>query len=132
MFVGDEIKIKGFPWCRQAPQLLPKESFESNILCCKHNNDLSHAVDPAGISAFDVFRKVAALSEQRTTAVRTTGLVLPFEQAKYTIDGPNLERWFLKTLINIAIIGKEKVPIGSKCVDPGIDYDAQFHSDQQQ
>jgi hypothetical protein len=112
VFIGDELKIRGFPWCRQTPQLLPKESLESNILCCKHNKDLSHAVDPAGINAFRVFRKVAELSEQRARAVKNSGIVLP-EQVKYTIDGPNLERWFLKTLINIVIVGKEKVPIGS-------------------
>lgn len=113
MFIGDEIKIKGFPWCRQTPQLLPKESFESNILCWKHNNDLSPTVDPAGINAFDVFRKVAEFSEQRTSALKNSGIVLPFEQVQYTIHGPNLERWFLKTLINLVIVGKEKVPIGS-------------------
>ena len=119
VFIDDEIKIKGFPSCRLAPKLIPKESFESNILCWKHNNDLSYIVDPAGKSAFDVFRKVAAFSEQRTTAIKATGLVLPFEQVKYMIDGPNLERWFLKTLINIVIVGKGKVPIGSNRGDAG-------------
>ena len=35
------------------------------------------------------------------------------------MNGPNLERWFLKTLINIVVVGKERFSIGSYRGDAG-------------
>jgi len=111
LFIGGTIGVKGFPWCQKTPKLIRKEEFTSNILCERHNNMLSQ-VDQAGIDAFAAFRKLAELNDQRLKALAAKSPVLPFELTEYTVVGPMLERWFLKTLINMEAVGKQGMPIG--------------------
>ncbi|MBI4442194.1 MAG: hypothetical protein HY649_02330 [Acidobacteria bacterium] len=111
LFKGKAITVKGSPWCRQIAMSIGKENFTSNALCKKHNNGLS-PVDQAGIDAFAVFRRLAELDEQRIQAMKAAGSPLPFDVMEHTVDGPMIERWFLKTLINLEVVGKQGIPIG--------------------
>jgi hypothetical protein len=103
LFVGDAIRVQGFSWCKEAKEI-GLSSFTSKILCKKHNEDLS-PVDDGGSSAFRVFREMRRLANVRRSIRPQIWKVV-----RYSISGKLLERWFLKTLINIAFGGD--LPIG--------------------
>lgn len=84
---GPEITVRGFPFLQGKTLTLDKGQFKSNILCRKHNNQLS-PVDEAGTNAFDTLSDLAGGRPPR----------------RRKIDGQLLERWLLKTLINIEMI----------------------------
>ncbi len=104
LFEGDIVMVKGFSWCRDEPRKIGLSSLTSKILCEKHNADLS-VVDQEGASAFKYFREFMRLSNVRKDRNPQLWKVM-----RYSIDGPILERWFLKTLINISV--NENLPIG--------------------
>jgi hypothetical protein len=73
-------------------------------------------VDPAGAVAFDAYRQSIALARKREK--------LPprrWALKKIILDGPKLERWFLKTLINLSYGGT--LPIGRNGSGPGLPAD---------
>ena len=90
----------------------------ANILCQKHNNDLS-PVDGAGLAAFNVFRDAAATQETRHKYLNIGLAPYCFPVAQYEIDGRMFERWLLKTLINYEISGDQELPIGPPAIRPG-------------
>jgi hypothetical protein len=111
LFVDDVVTVQGFPWCKAEPIKIGLQNLTAKILCGKHNNDLSD-VDSVGAKAFDALREATHLSNVR-------GKLKPiiWRIVRYHIDGPKLERWFLKTLINIAFgrenrIGKDSLESG--------------------
>jgi hypothetical protein len=111
LWSDDTIGVRGLPWCSTEHKFIRREAYTSNILCTSHNSKLS-PVDQAGIHAFDVFRNARKYGDERV-ALRQSGIFSgPFELISHTIDGRGLERWFLKTLINIEVVGKQGYPIG--------------------
>ena len=84
---GPQINVRGLPFLNGKVLTLDKKDFKSNILCRAHNNVLS-PVDSAGSSAFDSLRDAAGANPRK----------------KYKIDGNLLERWLLKTMINLEVI----------------------------
>ncbi len=94
---GPTIDVIGFPWCKTEPKTVGVASVTAKILCRTHNTALSD-VDSAGASAFDVLKRSARLAERRHKERPRKWKVARFE-----IDGRRLERWFLKTLINVAV-----------------------------
>lgn len=93
---GPAIQVVGFPWCRTEPKTVGVPSLTAKILCRRHNSSLSD-VDAAGARAFKTLRKAALLQDQRSKRQpRKRWKVIPF-----LIDGSLLERWFLKTAINL-------------------------------
>jgi hypothetical protein len=106
LFAGQEVNVFGFPWCKDEPKQIRIETFTANILCRQHNSDLS-PVDSAGKNAFQVFRDVRRLSEAR--AVLKPKL---WNVRRYRIHGSLLERWFLKTTINMSYKFAAENPIG--------------------
>ena len=95
-FDGESIMVSGFSWCKNKEKEIGLSSLTAKILCVKHNNDLSD-VDIAAAHAFDVFREASKLSNIRKKMKPRLWRVV-----KYSIHGLLLERWFLKTLINIS------------------------------
>jgi hypothetical protein len=79
--------MEGFPFCQGRPVTIPKSQFKSNILCRKHNNQLS-PVDQVGGSVFDALAGI------------TAGTLV----TKRKCNGSLFERWLLKTLINFELI----------------------------
>ena len=84
---GPQLNIRGFPFLHGNTITLHKSQFKSNILCQKHNNALSQ-VDEAGTVAFNAVRDSAGPNPRR----------------KNKINGILLERWLLKTLINMEVL----------------------------
>ncbi len=92
--------VRGFPWCLDEPKSIGLASLVAKILCQKHNNELSE-LDATAFDAFDAFRQAMQLSGIRTGLKAKSWTVKRME-----INGPRLERWFLKTLINLSFRGK--------------------------
>lgn len=104
LFLTDKITVQGFPWCLDKPKEIGLANLTAKILCEKHNNALSPTDTSAGQS-FDTFRQMTHLSNTRSAMRPRIWTV-----KRYKIDGKQLERWCLKTLINIAC--ERKYPIG--------------------
>jgi len=111
LFVNEMVTVQGLRWCKDEPKTIDLNSLTRKILCTHHNNTLS-TVDDAAIEAFNAFRQSVRLTDSRAQMRerRWTVVHLP-------LDGDGLERWFLKTLINVTTGGKEK--IGPKSNTPG-------------
>lgn len=84
---GPQLNVRGFPFLHGNTITLHKSQFKSNILCEAHNNALSQ-VDQAGTVAFNALRDSEG----------------PDPRRKNQINGALLERWLLKTLINIEVL----------------------------
>jgi hypothetical protein len=111
LFVSDEIFVQGLPWCSKEPKKIGISSLVAKILCERHNNALSE-LDTAALEAFNVFRESIRLNNVRGKLKRP-----PIWNIKrLTIDGPRLERWFLKTLINLTFGGEWAIGRGNHSV----------------
>jgi hypothetical protein len=103
IFREGAILVKGFPWCRNEFKAIGVSSFTKKVLCERHNNTLAH-VDEAGIAAMNVFRQEVHINNARSAMKPRRWTV-----KKSQIDGRGLERWFLKTIINVAAEGIYKI-----------------------
>jgi hypothetical protein len=111
LFVGDAVRVQGFPWCKDTPKEIGLSGLTAKILCGHHNNALS-PVDEAGAATFAVLREMRRLAN-----VRERMKPRPWKIVRYRVDGRLLERWFLKTLINLCCdrdypIGRASTVIG--------------------
>lgn len=84
-----DLTVLGYPWCLKEPKHIGPASLVAKNLCRDHNSMLSNT-DSAAATLF------RALREQMDTAV-------PAYDAPVVINGLYLERWFLKTGINISL-----------------------------
>lgn len=78
------IRITGLPWATNQDKAIGAASFVANILCRRHNGLLSTIDAEAG-------RVAAELRSLRSSE--------PLDRIQ--LDGPLLERWVLKTAINV-------------------------------
>jgi hypothetical protein len=111
IFPEGTIHVKGFSWCQDDFKEIAVSSFTKKVLWERHNNTLTH-VDQAGIGAMNVFRQEVEINNARSKMKPRRWTV-----EKFKIDGRGLERWFLKTLINVAAegihrIGRDSTEIG--------------------
>ncbi|MEP7362528.1 MAG: hypothetical protein ABI972_04670 [Acidobacteriota bacterium] len=111
LFLGDSIQVQGFAWCKEKPKAVGLASLTAKILCEYHNNSLS-PVDVAGAQAFDALRKIRTLENTRDKLKPQIWNI-----KRFTLQGAPLERWFLKTLINLSF--GSAYPIGRRSVEPG-------------
>jgi hypothetical protein len=108
LFESDQLMVQGFDWCLNEPKSIGLSSLVRKNLCRKHNSRLSD-LDSAALHAFNVFRKSIDLNHVREKIKRP-----PLWNVKrLKIDGPLLERWFLKTLINVCSGEKWRIGLGS-------------------
>lgn len=94
LFDQATIFVQGFDWCPEEKEV-GISALTSKILCAKHNSILSRA-DEIGIRA-----------------VRTIDSTM--DLAKDTLDqldGAGIERWLLKTAINLSFKGSQKLGVG--------------------
>ena len=89
------VKVKGLPWCKDDWKFLSIENVTSRILCRQHNTALSevddgakHTLETIG-QAFDLFE------------IRKNIVTRSWSKKYFTTNMLLLERWCLKTLINI-------------------------------
>ncbi len=104
LWTGPSIEVVGFAWCKKKPIQIGIANFTSKILCRVHNSRLSE-VDKGGASAFRTLADAFQLLRARQQIANR-----PWMQQCYRIDGPPLERWFLKTTINLHL-AQAKAPM---------------------
>jgi hypothetical protein len=100
-----EVNVKGLPWCKNEHKKLPIRILTSKILCRYHNTALSE-VDAAAKHTFDTLGAAYDLYERRKAIQARNWTVKYFET-----DMLLLERWCLKTLININLSNQPGLPI---------------------
>ncbi|MCC7131772.1 MAG: hypothetical protein IT352_03955 [Gemmatimonadales bacterium] len=105
MWLETSIDVVGLPWCRGETRRIGIANLTAKFLCRHHNNSLSGA-DVAAVNAFAAIRRMTQLNNERAaTAIKRRWKVRRFE-----VDGPCLERWFLKTAVNLALSGEDRRP----------------------
>lgn len=111
--LDDQIEIMGFPWCKSQSMLMSKNSFVSNILCERHNSLLS---------PFDneikSHKNHIDLIDQNDKLFDRMPQMIKQNQFVYANNGYYLERWFLKTLINICKINKKHISLNIEILLP--------------
>jgi hypothetical protein len=95
LWEGDSIAVVGFSWCKDKPKPVGPNAVGAKILCRYHNSLLS-PVDSEGKRAFNVFRRITELGNRRSQQ-----RLRRWKLRRFEIDGPLLERWFVKTAINL-------------------------------
>jgi hypothetical protein len=103
LFLNDFVTVQGMPWCKDQPKRIGLSRLTAKILCDRHNNALS-PVDTAGAEAFATIREL-----MKVLRVRKTLKPHIWKIRRYEIDGQGLERWFLKTLINVCCNGPTRI-----------------------
>lgn len=91
IFENRQFQVKGFSWCKNEFKKVGIEAITRKCLCKTHNNSLSE-VDNEGIKLFNILDKIASLTTNNTSQKAIIEI----------ISGNLLERWFLKTLINLS------------------------------
>ncbi len=104
--------MKGLEWCPDESITIGLPNLTRNILCEGHNSGLSD-LDAAALQTFESFEQAFKLQEFRQQYPPKTKWSLQ----TFRVDGLLLERWFLKTLINITF-GKQRI-IGPGEREPG-------------
>ena len=103
LFEGDKLSIQGMEWCKTEVKEVGKKSLVKNVLCTTHNSRLA-ILDDEAIHAFKIFQDSVKLQQVRNQMKARYWTV-----EHWKIDGPLLERWFLKTLITLACEGEQKI-----------------------
>jgi len=97
LFPDQIVYVSGFDWCKDAEIAVGINALQRKFLCKKHNNDLS-PTDLAAKHAIETF--VTANSER-------------------PLNGLLLERWLVKTAVNISVGGKLHIGCGMSDSKPG-------------
>jgi hypothetical protein len=110
MFLDQIIRVKGLSWCLEEFKEININNFVKKVLCKHHNSSLTD-VDQAGSTAMKVFRDEIRLKDARNAMKPHRWLIETFQ-----IDGRGLERWCLKTLINVGAEGEYRIGRDSEAV----------------
>jgi len=111
LFLENEVKVKGFSWCLDEFKAIGVATLVKKVLCTFHNSSLSET-DNAAIGLIKAIRSTVELYNERATLGPQA-----WQVQEFLVDGPKLERWFLKTFITFAYGGK--FLIGGDSVQPG-------------
>jgi hypothetical protein len=97
------VQISGFQWCASKPLYLPVARLVSNILC-EHHNGGSSNLDAEAANFINALTE-ASSGKRLTPAHKPAWWPVTF-------DGRLVERWLLKTLINIAHQQPRRIGLG--------------------
>jgi hypothetical protein len=92
------VVVSGFPWQIETPKQVGIASLKANILCNRHNSDLS-PLDDLAKTFFARLRDVAAEFHSKR----------PAGPAAILLNGHALERWALKVLCGAAFSGNTSI-----------------------
>jgi hypothetical protein len=111
LFPDGKITVSGLNWCKDEPKTVGLAALTGKILCRRHNSELSE-LDAAVKRTFETFDESMQLFQLRSKLKSRRWTIRTF-----TIDGALLERWFLRTLVNLShggawIIGEGKHQTG--------------------
>jgi hypothetical protein len=107
MFLDKEIEVSGMPWCVDQPKKVGLANLTAKVLCVVHNSALS-PVDQEALRFAEAMRE-----SFRLLAVRHRLKQKRWTLKKFPIDGPRIERWFLKILINAACHRGSRIGVDS-------------------
>jgi hypothetical protein len=113
LFPDGTIVAQGLPWCPE-PKTVGLANLTAKLLCSTHNSSLS-VVDSAAIEAKKAFDAALDLMNFRAKYKKQR-----WTRQTFTVNGYLLERWFLKTLINVVQCGVFKLPVGSDATEHGL------------
>lgn len=101
LFDQSQVVVSGYPWCKGETRVVGAAALTRKILCEFHNNALS----PVDQAASTFFRQLSAAAELHLErrAQREPG---QWEIYQSMVDGTLLERWFLKTAVNLSLAGR--------------------------
>jgi len=99
------VKVKGLPWCKEKEKEVGIGKLTAPILCRHHNRVLGE-VDAGAKRTLKTLREASELWRKRKDVVTKSWSFKP----RYTADMLMLERWCLKTLININLNKKPTLP----------------------
>ncbi|MBX7121745.1 MAG: hypothetical protein K1X42_06405 [Opitutaceae bacterium] len=111
-FGGQVISVSGFPWCNGKEVKVGLSSLVKKHLCTAHNSILS----PLDSAAGDFIRVFGAMRAIRDNRARSP--LRAFHPVQHQVNGTRLERWCLKTLINLTCDGGKLIGAGSHA--PGV------------
>jgi len=95
-FSGSTVEIRGLPWCKDEPRRIGLASAKSKILCKSHNTALSDL--DAEIGRFmDHTREIGRIAYERRGIPRKA----IFATIRRRVSALLLERWLVKTLVNL-------------------------------
>lgn len=97
LFPDQTINVSGFDWCNGTEKRVGINALQRKILCSKHNNDLS-PTDEAAKHAIESFS---------------------IGNSEIPLNGPLLERWLVKTAVNLSIEGNHHIGCGMTESKPG-------------
>jgi len=97
----EKIRVSGFKWCKDKEVEIGSSNLTSKILCKYHNNFL-HRYDLEIQKLQDVFREIEEIRSKFEK--RKMQLEIPI---LYSINLFKIERWLVKTLLNLAIVNEE-------------------------
>jgi hypothetical protein len=100
LFPGPNIRVRGFAWCKDEEVAIPLSKARSKLLCKYHNERLS-PLDAAAGQAFATLKAARELDHVRQGMKPRFWMVKEFK-----IRGLPLERWFLKTMINLVCLSE--------------------------
>jgi hypothetical protein len=95
VFTDADIRVQGFSWCKGEAKPIRVETLKTQILCKKHNTQLSD-IDSAARASLNSIRDAWVLFDARNKLQERAWRIKRFE-----VDMLRLERWSLKTLINL-------------------------------
>lgn len=108
-----EVKVKGLPWCKDEEKKIGIGALTAPILCRHHNRVLGE-VDSGAKHTLVTLREASDLWLRRKDIVTKSWSFRP----RYGTDMLLLERWCLKTLININLNRKPGLPIDPESKSP--------------
>jgi hypothetical protein len=100
----NEIGITGFNWCKDKEVFIGRNSFTQKNLCRKHNEDLS---------PYDSEMKNLMDTMDKYNTQQPSSIIYTKEETE-VINGEYIERWILKTGINLTQYYLEKEDISFK------------------
>ncbi len=90
IFDGEAVTAFGLSWCKSSPVEISLRSAVAKILCRHHNQSLS----PFDAEASSLSRFLSEHVQDR-----------PLEPAELRVNGRKLEKWALKTFVNLGYLG---------------------------
>jgi hypothetical protein len=101
-----KVVVQGFDWCKNEPKEIGSASLENKFLCNHHNNSLSPC--DSEIAKFVDTIETFFRTKNKFNKYGFSTKKVPIE---YNINGILIEKWFIKTLINISLTNEKEVVI---------------------
>jgi hypothetical protein len=98
LFTSPMITVEGFPWCKGASRTVSLASLTAKNLCRSHNSGLS----PLDQEASTLFGAIRNWCERENNPQNASPLIR-LSRRPTMVRAKLLERWFLKSLINLSL-----------------------------